>query len=96
MHELGLEAMREGAKKSNKQKREQHRNRVKREFSVDKPNKVWVSDLFRGFARSGCLRHDDLRPCRRPAAGAAGEHTTLWQWITRTLLFGWLWYRDIA
>ncbi len=45
MHELGLEAMSEGAKNSYKQKREQHTNRIKREFSVDKPNKVWVSDI---------------------------------------------------
>ena len=45
MHELGLEAMGEGAKNSYKQKREQHTNRVRREFSVDKPNKVWVSDI---------------------------------------------------
>ena len=45
MHELGLEAMSEGAKNSYKQKREQRINKVKREFSVDKPNKVWVSDI---------------------------------------------------
>ena len=45
MHELGLESMGEGAKNSYKQKREQHTNRVRREFSVDKPNKVWVSDI---------------------------------------------------
>ncbi len=45
MHELCLEAMGEGAKNSYKQKREQHTNRVRREFSVDKPNKVWVSDI---------------------------------------------------
>lgn len=45
MHELGLEAMSEGAKNSYKKKREQHTNRIRREFSVDKPNKVWVSDI---------------------------------------------------
>lgn len=45
MHELGIEAMGEGAKKSYRQKREQYTNRVRREFSVNKPNKVWVSDI---------------------------------------------------
>ena len=45
MHELGLEAMSEGSKKTYKQKREQHANKVRRQFSVDRPNKVWVSDI---------------------------------------------------
>ena len=45
MHELGLEAMSEGAKKTYKEKREQQINRVRREFTVDKPNQVWVSDI---------------------------------------------------
>lgn len=45
MHELGLEAMGEGAKSTYKQKREKKINRLKREFFVDKPNKVWVSDI---------------------------------------------------
>lgn len=45
MHELGIEAITVGAKKAYKQKREQHINRVRREFSVDKPNTVWVSDI---------------------------------------------------
>lgn len=45
MHELGLEAMGEGAKKLYRQEREQHTNKLKREFVVNKPNKVWVSDI---------------------------------------------------
>lgn len=50
MHELGLEAMSVGAKKTYKEKREQHINRVRREFTVDKPNQVWVSDPLNVWA----------------------------------------------
>lgn len=45
MHELGLESVRQGAKRTYQQKREKTANKLRRDFSADRPNKVWVSDI---------------------------------------------------
>lgn len=46
MQELGLESVRENAKKDYKKRQEyQRRNLVKREFNAKKPNKIWVSNI---------------------------------------------------
>lgn len=45
MQELGLESVRQGAKRISINKKEQNANKLKRFFSADRPNKVWVSDI---------------------------------------------------
>lgn len=45
MREMGLESIRNGAKKQYMDETRKTQNIVNREFSVDKPNQVWVSDV---------------------------------------------------
>ena len=45
MRELNIESMSNGAKKVYNKKMNEAVNRVRRAFSVDKPNMVWVSDI---------------------------------------------------
>lgn len=45
MQELGLESVRQGAKRISINKKEQSANKLKRNFSADRPNKIWVSDI---------------------------------------------------
>ncbi len=45
MQELGIESVRQGAKRISVNKKEKPANKLRRDFSADAPNMVWVSDI---------------------------------------------------